>query len=146
LQTTGPLFILLVTFVATVTATFGRHAILANVRTIFDPGFHFDKTRCDLVVAIIRGVANTNGVTRPRLMIGVIFGQCVFVTSFQACAPLAVFSIALAANISATPHQQAVLSFFGATSLLSERFACPSPIGHLFRGGGRAVLQTRRPC
>merc|ERR1719189_1040516 len=101
---------------------------------------------CDLVVAIIRGVANTNGVTRPRLMIGVIFGQCVFVTSFQACAPLAVFSIALAANISATPHQQAVLSFFGATSLLSERFACPSPIGHLFRGGGRAVLQTRRPC
>jgi len=73
LQTTGPVFVLLVTFVATVTATFRRHAILANVRTIFDPGFHFDKTSeltspmfipsYDLVVAIIRGVANTNGIT-----------------------------------------------------------------------------------
>jgi len=78
-------------------------------------------------------------------MVGIIFGLCVFVASFQTCAPLAVFSKALAANISATPHQQAVLSLLGATILLSQRFACPSPIRHFFCGGGCAILQTRRP-
>jgi len=109
---------------------------------ILDPRFHLDEAALVLVVAIIRSVANPDGVARPVLLLGVHAQHCALIAGLHARGPKAILGITLVANISATPQGEAIFSPFGAPILLPKSFASPRPIGHFFRSGGRAFFQA----
>jgi len=150
LNATCPGFIFLVTLVPTVRATFGCHAIVANVGAILDPRIHFDKAALVLVVqaalvlvvAIVCSVANPDGVARPVLLLGVHAQDRALIAGLHACGPIAILDVALVADISAAPQGNAIFSLLSAPIFLPKSFAGPRPVSHFFRGGGRACFQT----